>query len=223
MYKVFTKFNVVLFVLGLLIFVLGICIFLFGEASRVGLVISIVSCSILSTILLITSILDIVKRIKNKLSLVGVRGSILFLNKTSYKNSEIKKIMEIVPLNIDKKVVQDLQDALDSPLGLSLRMSNYGEPDSRAIKLKYYDPFTYVKFKDLNTVIIKLGNKEKKVAGRQLGEYIEVEYMRSSEHALVSLIEHELGHRLLSEAYAHSSTEWQHSIMAISENTNKNP
>lgn len=216
-FKILTKFNLILGSAGIITLLLGIFIFIFGEASSIGLWISLVTGVVLSGILLVVSISDIAKRINVRINLVGVRGSIYFVNKSSWQKQDAKDFIEPLVSYFDKKMSQTVQEALDSPLGTNFILTLPDKESSlfRAVSHTDFEPETFVYLMDEGTVFMKKGGVRKKVAGYQQGNSIYMEYVPYMNGVSYSLLKHELGHLLLSSACPHTSTNWQHCIMSI--------
>lgn len=74
-------------------------------------------------------------------------------------------------------------------------------------------PVTFVTFKDEGEVTMEFNGVARKVRGVQRDRWIEVENL-GEYHTMISLIQHELAHVLLSDAFPQWGMELQHKAMA---------
>ena len=217
-YPLFSKGNIALLAGGGISLILGIILFFVGQAELVGLIILLSTFIALPGILFTTAILSLLSRRLIRKQTVGIRGSILFINKShSWKNPYIKEFINLnIPQNFHKSIVTSINKKIRSELGWSLCMTLGRETGET--KLSTFDPVTFCYLKDEGEVIIKWGTMRKKVAGLQIGNKVEVDLsvgLPNSSETVVSLIRHELWHVLLSKEFPGSGEAWQHTMMSF--------
>jgi len=217
LYPLFSPGDLGLYAGGSVLLTLGIVFAFIGVAPLPGIIIMLLAFVGLGAILFITAIVSLISRYKLRKQVVGIRGSILFINQSHWNNSYVKEFIdENISNNFHYDLVFDLNRKIKSSLGENLcKAAN--EPN-RLSRCKDFEPVTFCFLKDEGKVVFKWGNLRKKVAGLQKGNRTEVDLSVGMPHkalTVVGLIEHELWHVLLSKTFPNSSTNWQHILMTF--------